>query len=146
MDIPTREQVDRHFTWLVGIQVAELVSVVSALVGSFYRSLPEAQPASSYPPALESTISLPGFHAALPRSRFPGVPHLSAVTDGDDHVEVVVLGVVRPVVGSSYPEIPDNCLGPQLALLEDVSDVLADGPNVLPEQVGHCSQKTPDSG
>jgi hypothetical protein len=39
-----------------------------------------------------------------------------------------------------------TAFGPQLALLEDVSDVLADGPNVLLEQVGHCSQKTPDSG
>ena len=45
---------------------------------------------------------------------------------------------MRLVVGDSYPEIPDNRLGPQLALLEDVSDVLADGTNVLQEQVGHC--------
>ena len=28
---------DRHFTWLVGIQVAVLVSVVGALVRSYYR-------------------------------------------------------------------------------------------------------------
>ena len=28
---------DRHFTWLVGIQVAVLLAVVSALVGSYYR-------------------------------------------------------------------------------------------------------------
>ena len=27
----------RHFTWLVGIQVAALVSFVGALVGSYYK-------------------------------------------------------------------------------------------------------------
>ena len=31
------EKSDRHFTWLIGIQVAVLVSVVGALVGSYYR-------------------------------------------------------------------------------------------------------------
>jgi tetrahydromethanopterin S-methyltransferase subunit G len=31
------QKVDRHFTWLVGIQVAVLVAVVGALVGSYYR-------------------------------------------------------------------------------------------------------------
>ena len=31
------QKVDRHFTWLVGIQIAVLVSVVGALVGSYYR-------------------------------------------------------------------------------------------------------------
>ncbi len=31
------DKVDRHFTWLVGIQVASLVAVVGALVGSYYR-------------------------------------------------------------------------------------------------------------
>jgi chaperonin cofactor prefoldin len=31
------QKVDRHFTWLVGIQVAALVAVVGALVGSYYR-------------------------------------------------------------------------------------------------------------
>ena len=30
-------KIDRHFTWLVGIQVAVLVSVVGALVRSYYR-------------------------------------------------------------------------------------------------------------
>ena len=28
---------DRHFTWLVGIQVAVFLSVVGALVGSYYK-------------------------------------------------------------------------------------------------------------
>ena len=32
-----REQVDRRFTWMVGTQVAVLVAVVGALVGSVYR-------------------------------------------------------------------------------------------------------------
>ena len=31
------QKIDRHFTWLVGIQVAVLVSVVGALVGSYYK-------------------------------------------------------------------------------------------------------------
>jgi hypothetical protein len=31
------QKIDRHFTWLVGIQVAVLVSVVGALVGSYFR-------------------------------------------------------------------------------------------------------------
>lgn len=31
------QKIDRHFTWLVGIQVAVLVAVVGALVGSYYR-------------------------------------------------------------------------------------------------------------
>lgn len=31
------QKVDRHFTWLVGIQVAFFVAVVGALAGSFYR-------------------------------------------------------------------------------------------------------------
>jgi len=31
------QKIDRHFTWLVGIQVAGLVAVVGALVGSYYR-------------------------------------------------------------------------------------------------------------
>jgi chaperonin cofactor prefoldin len=31
------QKVDRHFTWLVGIQVAVLVAVVGALIGSYYR-------------------------------------------------------------------------------------------------------------
>jgi hypothetical protein len=31
------QKIDRHFTWLVGIQVAALVAVVGALVGSYYR-------------------------------------------------------------------------------------------------------------
>jgi tetrahydromethanopterin S-methyltransferase subunit G len=31
------QKVDRHFTWLVGIQVAVLLAVVSALVGAYYR-------------------------------------------------------------------------------------------------------------
>ena len=31
------QKVDRHFTWLVGIQVAVLVAVVGTLVGSYYR-------------------------------------------------------------------------------------------------------------
>ena len=30
-------KIDRHFTWLVGIQVAALVAVVGALVGSYYK-------------------------------------------------------------------------------------------------------------
>jgi hypothetical protein len=31
------DKIDRHFTWLVGIQVASLIAVVGALVGSNYR-------------------------------------------------------------------------------------------------------------
>jgi hypothetical protein len=31
------QKVDRHFTWLVGIQMAVLVSVVGALVSSYFR-------------------------------------------------------------------------------------------------------------
>jgi chaperonin cofactor prefoldin len=31
------QKIDRHFTWLVGIQVAALLAVVGALVGSYYR-------------------------------------------------------------------------------------------------------------
>jgi DNA anti-recombination protein RmuC len=31
------QKIDRHFTWLIGIQVAVLVGVVGALVGSYYR-------------------------------------------------------------------------------------------------------------
>lgn len=31
------QKIDRHFTWLVGMQVAVLVAVVGALVGSYYR-------------------------------------------------------------------------------------------------------------
>ena len=31
------QKIDRHFTWLVGIQVAVLVAVVGALAGSYYR-------------------------------------------------------------------------------------------------------------
>ena len=31
------QKVDRHFTWLVGIQVAVLVAAVGALVGSYFR-------------------------------------------------------------------------------------------------------------
>ena len=31
------QKVDRHFTWLVGIQVAVLVAIVGTLVGSYYR-------------------------------------------------------------------------------------------------------------
>jgi hypothetical protein len=31
------QKIDRHFTWLVGIQVAALIAVVGALVGSYYR-------------------------------------------------------------------------------------------------------------
>lgn len=31
------QKVHRHFTWLVGIQVAVLLAVVSALVGTYYR-------------------------------------------------------------------------------------------------------------
>jgi chromosome segregation ATPase len=31
------QKIDRHFTWLVGIQVAVLVSVVGALAGAYFR-------------------------------------------------------------------------------------------------------------
>lgn len=31
------QKTDRHFTWLVGIQVAVLVAVVGTLVGAYYR-------------------------------------------------------------------------------------------------------------
>ena len=31
------EKVDRHFAWLVGVQVATLVAVVGALAGGYYR-------------------------------------------------------------------------------------------------------------
>jgi chaperonin cofactor prefoldin len=31
------QKIDRHFTWLVGIQVAVLVAVVGALVAPYYR-------------------------------------------------------------------------------------------------------------
>ena len=31
------EKIDRHFMWLVGIQIAALVAVVGALVGSYYK-------------------------------------------------------------------------------------------------------------
>ena len=31
------QKIDRHFTWLEGIQVAVLVAVVGALVGSYYK-------------------------------------------------------------------------------------------------------------
>jgi prefoldin subunit 5 len=31
------QKVDRHFTWLVGLQMAVLVSVVGALVGAYFR-------------------------------------------------------------------------------------------------------------
>ena len=30
-------KIDRHFMWLVGIQIAALVAVVGALVGSYYK-------------------------------------------------------------------------------------------------------------
>ena len=30
-------KIDHHFTWLVGIQVASLVAVVGALVGSYFK-------------------------------------------------------------------------------------------------------------
>lgn len=32
-----RTSMDRHFTWLVGIQVAGLVAVIGALVGAYFR-------------------------------------------------------------------------------------------------------------
>jgi hypothetical protein len=32
-----RREMNRHFIWLVGIQVATLVAMVGALVGSYYR-------------------------------------------------------------------------------------------------------------
>jgi len=31
------DKADRHFSWLVGTQVALLLAVVGALVGSYYR-------------------------------------------------------------------------------------------------------------
>ena len=31
------EKVDRHFTWLVGIQVASLVAMVGGLVGAYFK-------------------------------------------------------------------------------------------------------------
>jgi hypothetical protein len=31
------QKLDRHFTWLVGTQVAVLLAVVGAMVGAFYR-------------------------------------------------------------------------------------------------------------
>ena len=55
-----------------------------------------------------------------------------------------MLGVVQFPVGGSCPEIPGNCVGRQLAVLEDVSDVFADGTNVLLEQVGHRLLRKPD--
>lgn len=31
------QKIDRHFTWLVGIQLGTLVAIVGALVGAYYR-------------------------------------------------------------------------------------------------------------
>jgi len=50
-----------------------------------------------------------------------------AVADGEDGVEVVVLGVIGFAVGGSYPEFPDNCLGGEFTFFANVHKVFVDG-------------------
>jgi hypothetical protein len=50
-----------------------------------------------------------------------------------------VLDVARNLAHSlcsNYPEFPDSCLSAQLALVEEVHEVLVDRPNILLEQLG----------
>jgi hypothetical protein len=43
-----------------------------------------------------------------PLAELGGADGIDPVADGDDGIEVVVLGIVAFTVAGSYPEIPDN--------------------------------------
>mgnify|MGYP001578538324 CR=1 FL=1 len=47
-------------------------------------------------------------------------------------------------LGANYPEFPDGCLATELPLVEDVHEVLVDGPHVLLEQIGDQRLRQPD--
>jgi hypothetical protein len=70
-----------------------------------------------------------------------------AVADGDDGLEVVVLNLAKNLAisfTSNHPEFPDSCLAAELALVEDVHEVLVDRADVLLEQVGDQRLREPD--
>lgn len=61
-----------------------------------------------------------------------------AETACENGVQVVVLDLPRHLsfaLGSNYPEFPDSCLPAQLALVENVDQVLIDRPHVLFEKL-----------
>jgi hypothetical protein len=61
----------------------------------------------------------------------------------EDHVEVVVGDLVLLAIRGSCSEKPNNCPLGQLAVLEDVLDVLADRPLRLAEQLGELALAEP---
>ena len=95
-------------------------------------------------------------HVRCPASELNAARGLHAVAGGEDHVEVVVLSLVRLAVAGSCRKFCDNSiLGPRKLLPQCVGDVLADGldvtpkegcelratqPNVLPRRVEHHRQ------
>ena len=58
---------------------------------------------------------------------------VDAVTDRDNSVEVVVVGIVNLPVGGSYPEFPDNCRLTQLLSFKDILEVLVHGTDIYPK-------------
>jgi hypothetical protein len=66
------------------------------------------------------------------------------VADGEDGVEVEVVDVVGLPVRGSMCKFCTNCLRLQLALLEDVADVLGDHRPLPPEELGHLLLAEPD--
>ncbi|MGQ0507767.1 MAG: hypothetical protein ACT4TC_20895 [Myxococcaceae bacterium] len=46
--------------------------------------------------------------------------------------------------GSNYPEFPDGCLSAELALVEDVHEVLVDRPHILLKQLGDQRLREPN--
>lgn len=53
-------------------------------------------------------------------------------------------GVVALPIGSSYPEIPDNCFLIEFPFGNDVFYMFTDRPHILLEQLGHLFLRQPD--
>ena len=70
-----------------------------------------------------------------------------AITDGDNHVKIVVfdLALNLPLAFlSNYPEIPDSCPTCQFALFKCIGNVLVNGTNILIKQLRHLLLRQPD--
>ena len=83
-------------------------------------------------------------HPGGPLAEARALDRLDPVTDGDDHVEVVVIDLVGFAVRGSMCKICTYCRTLKLTLGENIADVLGDHRALAAEQQAHLLLGEPD--
>ncbi len=72
---------------------------------------------------------------------------IDTITDGNDHVQIVMLNLAVDrgfAFLPNYPEIPDSCLSGKLLFNKNIADMLIDGAHILVKQIRQLTLSQPN--